>query len=249
MIELLRTGTISVLGRHPHSSNQAFIVDCGGSTGTRAIYKPVAGERPLWDFPRGELARREVAAYAVSEALGFHLVPPTVWRDDAPFGPGSLQQWIEGASISDVDIVSYVQPGWRSVLDAELEDGTPVQVVHRDSDELRALALLDAVLNNGDRKAGHIIRDPSQRLWALDHGVTFHVEPKLRSVIWGFRGEPVPPGLLERLTVDCSALPEITTALDAAEIAALADRMRLLLTTGSYPFPNDEWPAIPWPIY
>ncbi len=249
MIESLRTGALEVLGRHPYSSNQAFIVACEGASHTRAIYKPVAGERPLWDFPRGELARREVAAYAVSEALGFHLVPPTVWREDAPFGPGSLQQWIEDARITDVDIVQEVPAGWVSVLQAELEDGTAVEVVHRDSDDLRALALFDAVLNNGDRKAGHIVRDASDRLWALDHGVTFHVDSKLRTVIWGFRGDPVPPELLARLTLDPTSLPEVTSALDANELAALAQRMQQLLTSGTYPFPSEDWPAIPWPIY
>ncbi len=237
MIELLRGATLEVLGRHPYASNQVFIVQCRGEGELRAIYKPVAGERPLWDFPRGELARREVATYALSELLGLGLVPPTVWREDGPLGPGSLQLWIEDAELTDVDIVQQPEAGWCAVLDAQLEDGTEVTVVHRDLPELRELAFFDAVLNNGDRKAGHMLRDAQGRLWAVDHGVTFHADPKLRTVLWGFRGEAVADALLDRLGALDVELPELRSALDAKELRALQERAQGLLRARAYPDP------------
>ncbi|MHB0928369.1 MAG: SCO1664 family protein [Candidatus Nanopelagicales bacterium] len=249
MIDLLQQASLEVLGRHPYASNQVFIVACHGETTVRAIYKPVAGERPLWDFPRGELARREVASYALSEQLGLGLVPATVWREDGPFGPGSLQIWIEDASLSDVDIVQQPQAGWCAVLDAQLEDGSDVTVVHRDLPELRALALFDAVLNNGDRKAGHMLRDAQGTLWAVDHGVTFHTDPKLRTVLWGFRGDRVDVALLDRLSALDTRLPELRRALDDDELEALQQRVDGLRRSGIYPDPPQQWPAIPWPIY
>lgn len=248
---LLREGAIEFIGRHPEASNAVFVVsvrDAGG-TATRAIYKPIAGERPLWDFPRGELARREVAAYALAVAMGFSFIPETVWRDDAPAGPGSLQRWIEDAEIQDVDVVPDASPGWRHVLDAQLSDGTAVQLVHRDLDELRALALFDAVVNNGDRKGGHILRDPAGTLCAVDHGVTFHAEPRLRTVLWGFEGEVIPSGLLERLSLDVRAVPELIQTLDDEELQALERRIAQLRTDKVFPGPSEEWPSIPWPVY
>lgn len=247
--ELLSTGTISLVGRHPDASNAVFLVDVEGVRGdtTRALYKPVAGERPLWDFPRGELARREVLAWKVARALRFDFVPCTVWRDDAPAGPGSLQQWIEDTRLEDVAVVTECAPGWVHVLDAALTDGSPVQLVHRDLPELQALALFDALLNNGDRKAGHILRDPSGNLHAVDHGVTFHAEPRLRTVLWGFEGRAIPRELLERLhSVD---LPSAAGILDDEECSALAARRSDLLERGVFPGPSEAWPSIPWPIY
>ena len=244
-------GSVSVLGRHPQASNAVFLVEVtqDDAPAVRAIYKPVAGERPLWDFPRGELARREVATHDVAQALGLSLVPMTIWRDDLPLGPGSLQRWVEEASLDDVDVVAEVPDGWCHVLDAELQDGTPVALVHRDLADLRALALLDAVVNNGDRKAGHILRDPAGHLWAVDHGVTFHAEPKLRTVLWGFEGEAIDADLLARLSIDLTDLPAVRIALDDSERAALADRVAVLRAEGVYPGPSPDWPAIPWPIY
>ena len=190
MIETLLTTAVTVIGRHPHASNAAYVVECAtDSAPVRALYKPAAGERQLWDFPDTVLGLREVAAYEVSQQLGIPHVPPTVWREDLPLGPGSLQLWIDDASVADVDVVESPDEGWLHVLDAELTDGTCVQVVHRDLPVLRALALLDAVMNNADRKAGHLLRDPEGRLWAVDHGVTFHAEPKLRTVLWGFAAQ------------------------------------------------------------
>jgi uncharacterized repeat protein (TIGR03843 family) len=130
-----------------------------------------------------------------------------------------------------------------------LTDGTCVQVVHRDLPDLRALALLDAVMNNADRKAGHLLRDPEGRLWAVDHGVTFHAEPKLRTVLWGFAARPIEQALLQRISDDLLDIPALRTALTDAELVALRHRINDLHTSGRYPLPSEDWPAIPWPIF
>ena len=250
MNALLESGEISILGRHPAASNAVFLVDVTLHDATaRAIYKPVAGERPLWDFPEGNLARREVAASEFVSALGFTFVPLTVWRDSAPHGAGSLQLWIEDATVEDVEIMDAPGDGWLRVLDAELQDGTPVVVAHRDADELRTIALLDAIMNNGDRKAGHLLRDPQGELWAVDHGVTFHTDPKLRTVLWGFLDEPISRELQQVLRAVPSALPTVAPWLNTAEIAGIQQRTDELLAKGTFPRPSGEWPAIPWPIY
>lgn len=250
MINLLRTGATTIIGRHPLSSNAAYVVECeADDRRVRAIYKPATGERPLWDFPDAVLGLREVAAFELAQALGLPLIPPTVWREDLPLGPGSMQQWIEDASIDDVAVVQERAGGWLHVLDAELTDGTAVQVVHRDLPELRQLALLDAVMNNADRKAGHLLRDNDGRLWAVDHGVTFHNEPKLRTVLWGFAAETIDTDLLTRLDERVAQLPAIARALRDVEVGALAKRIRELRERGTYPLPSTDWPAIPWPIF
>lgn len=250
MIDILRNGSIELIGRHPYASNAAYLVECDfNGERCRAIYKPVSGERELWDFPGVELAAREVAAYAVSEALGLALIPETVWREDAPAGPGSLQRWIEDASISDIAVVTDFDESWLPVLDAQLADGTDVTVVHRDTAELRALAFLDVVLNNADRKGGHILRDSAGKLWAVDHGVTFHQEPKLRTVLWGFTGQAISSDLLQRLDRELASVPSVRLALDEPEIAALHSRTATLQETGVYPAPSPNWPSVPWPVF
>lgn len=248
MIDALRTDAIEVIGRHPHASNAVFVVELADGS-NRALYKPMSGERELWDFPDAVLGRREVAAYEFATALGLSYIPPTVWREDLEFGPGSLQLWIDDATIEDVAVVQQLDEGWLPVLDAELTDGTPVSVVHRDLPELRELALLDAIMNNADRKAGHLLRDPQGRMWAVDHGVTFHAEPKLRTVLWGFAGQPIEPSLLERLNEQLLSVAALTDALTAAEIDALATRISTVRELGLYPDPSDAWPPIPWPIF
>ena len=250
MIELLRSGAITVLGRHPYASNNAYVVQCETETAScRALYKPVAGERALWDFPDTALAAREVAAFAVAEALDLQCIPETVWRDDAPAGPGSLQRWIDDASIEDVAVLTDYDDSWLHVFEAQLTDGTDVHVVHRDSEELRAIAFLDVLLNNADRKAGHLLRGPDGHLWGVDHGVTFHAEPKLRTVLWGFVGQTIADELLARLSVPLHELPEVASVLNEAELAALQDRMQALLRTRVYPEPSPDWPAVPWPVF
>ena len=250
MSELLSSGAVQIVGRHPVASNAVFVVDVElDDRRERAIYKPVAGERELWDFPSGNLARREVAAYRFANALGIDVIPVTVWRDDLQHGPGSLQRWIDDAEPKDVEVVTEVADGWLHVLDAELQDGTPVVVAHRDSPDLRMLAVLDALMNNADRKAGHVLRDPDGKLWAVDHGVTFHAESKLRTVLWGFVGQPLDDAHVEALVAVPNALDAVSDWLDDIELDAIQGRADSLLGRGLFPAPSGEWPAIPWPIW
>lgn len=250
MNTLLESGAISIIGRHPQASNTVFVVEVATAEGTtRALYKPVAGERDLWDFPEGALARREVAAHRFAAALGFDVVPTTVWREDAPHGPGSLQLWIDAATLQDVEVVTEAGAGWLHVLDAELQDGTAVVVAHRDAAELRAIAMLDALMNNADRKAGHLLRDAADRLWAVDHGVTFHAEPKLRTVLWGFIGQPLDDHLIDALARVPAVLGELSGWISEVEIDAVQSRADSLLGRGVFPAPSGDWPAIPWPIW
>ena len=198
-----------------------------------AVWKPTLGERPLFDFPTGTLTRREVAAYLVSEALGWGIVPPTLLRD-GPHGEGMLQHWI------DVD-----------------PDADVVDMVNRDDPRLRRIALFDAIVNNTDRKAGHLLPVPGGHLFAVDHGVTFSVVPKLRTVLWAWEGEAFDAqelaGIMRvRDALDraggglASALAEL---LSAPEVDATWARITDLLATGVFPGPSPEWPAIPWPPY
>lgn len=250
MKHLLETGEMSVLGRHPSASNAVFVVEVTDGVDTmRALYKPVAGERELWDFPDGALARREVAAHEFDEALGLGFIPTTIWREIAPHGPGSLQRWIDDASLDDVAVARATDDGWLHVLDAELQDGTQVVVAHRDREDLRVLALLDALMNNADRKAGHLLRDPQGKLWAVDHGVTFHDEPKLRTVLWGFAGQPLTADLVDVLARVPDALDPLSAWLPQRAVNAVQARADALLSHGVLPGPTADWPAVPWPIW
>ena len=172
------------------ASNATFV---GEIDGVRVVYKPVAGERPLWDFPHGTLAGREVASYAVSEALGWNVVPPTV-LGDGPHGPGMVQLWRdEDEDQSPVDIVGEgdLPEGFRHVFDGLDAHDQPVSLVHEDSAALRRMALFDVVVNNADRKGGHVLPMADGHRFGVDHGLTFHVEHKLRTVLWGWAGEPL----------------------------------------------------------
>lgn len=226
----------------------------------RGVYKPVRGERPLHDFPTGTLAQREVTAYLVSEWGGWHLVPPTVLRD-GPLGPGSVQQWVEapeedqggpGTGLVDVVRPEDLQEGWLPVLQAQDRYGSPLLVAHADDAELAAMAVLDAVLNNADRKVAHLARDGCGRLWGFDHGLCGHVSPKLRTVLWGWAGRPLPDRegprlarLLERLGEDQDeGLP-----LSPLEQRALVSRTELLLEDGVFPEPPYDRSALPWPLW
>jgi len=280
---VLLGGELTVRGRVREASNAVLYCEIATEDGTLAcVYKPVAGERPLWDFPDGSLARREVAAYLVSEATGWGLIPPTVLRD-GPYGEGMVQLWIEsageeadGSDGADGDgsggsadgdhgdgaadggaLLALTEelepaPGWKAVVRAELEGGRPALLVHADDIRLRRMAVLDAVLNNADRKGGHLLPAPDGRLYGIDHGVTFHTEDKLRTLLWGWAGEPLPAeavSVLERLDNELSgALGErLAELLTAEETAALRARVRLLLETGVHPVPGGRWPSIPWP--
>jgi uncharacterized repeat protein (TIGR03843 family) len=219
---------VELEGRLPWSSNATFVVSlCHDGFAGRAVYKPGRGERDLWDFPGG-LYRREVAAYVLSEALGWGIVPETVVRDDGPFGRGSYQRFVEA---------DFSQHYFTLV-----EDG-------RHHDTLRAIAAFDLLANNTDRKSGHCIIDGDGRLWAIDHGLCFHTDPKLRTVIWDFGGEPIAPALLadvERLAHDLPA--ELNGLLDGAERAALARRAAAVVRTGLFPDPDPSRRPYPWPL-
>ncbi|MFD3654730.1 SCO1664 family protein [Streptomyces sp. 24-1644] len=268
LLTLLAEGELTVLGQVRGASNAVLYctVAYGGEERT-CVYKPVAGEQPLWDFPDGTLAQREVAAYEISEATGWGLVPPTVLRD-GPYGEGMCQLWIEAApdgsadGPSDGDAASLLaliedeEPGdgWKAVGFAEVGEGKTALLVHADDPRLRRLAVLDAVINNGDRKGGHLLPAPGGRLYGIDHGVTFNADDKLRTLLWGWAGEPLTDeaaGVLGRLAGDLAPGAALATRLGelitAAELDALRGRVADLLATGRHPEPSGEWPAIPWP--
>ncbi|WP_078912874.1 SCO1664 family protein [Streptomyces sp. NRRL S-646] len=257
LADLLTHGELTVRGRIREASNAALY--CTISHDGReasCIYKPVAGERPLWDFPDGNLARREVAAYEVSEATGWGLVPPTVLRE-GPYGEGMVQLWIEVSP--EAELLALVdgeepEPGWKAIGFAEVGDGQTALLVHADDERLRRLAVLDAVINNADRKGGHLLPTAHGRLYAIDHGVTFNTENKLRTLLWGWAGEPLEPeavdvlkALQEALGAEGALATRLAGLITEAELEATRARVAVLLETGKHPEPSGEWPAIPWP--
>ncbi|OKK14563.1 phosphatidylinositol kinase [Streptomyces sp. CB00455] len=259
--ELLTLGELTVVGRIREASNAVLLctVTHEGESAD-CVYKPVKGERPLWDFPDGNLARREVASYLVSEATGWGLVPTTVLRD-GPYGEGMVQQWIETpeGEGSGEELLALVEgeeagEGWKPVAFAEVGEGRTALLVHADDPRLRRLAVLDAVINNGDRKGGHLLPGPRGRLYGIDHGVTFHAEDKLRTLLWGWAGEPlteeartVLASLAGSLAAGAPLATRLAELLTPAELAAVRDRVAQLLRTGTHPKPSGQWPAIPWP--
>ncbi|MEZ3178986.1 SCO1664 family protein [Streptomyces pimonensis] len=254
---LLAEGELTVRGRIHEASNAALYCTVTHEGREAAcVYKPVAGERPLWDFPDGTLAGREVAAHAVSEATGWGLVPPTVLRD-GPYGEGMCQLWIEtapGAELLALVDGEEPEPGWKAIGFAEVGEGRTALLVHADDERLRRLAVLDAVINNADRKGGHLLPTAEGLLYGIDHGVTFNTENKLRTLLWGWAGEPLTAEALDVLEGLGTALTDtgpLTTALTPlltrAEIDATRARVENLLATGTHPQPGGDWPAIPWP--
>ncbi|RZU28606.1 putative repeat protein (TIGR03843 family) [Streptomyces sp. BK022] len=255
--ELLAHGELTVRGRIRDASNAALFctVALDGQEAT-CVYKPVAGERPLWDFPDGTLAGREVAAYEVSRATGWDLIPPTVLRD-GPYGEGMCQLWIEVST--DAELLALAEgeeagPGWKAIGLAEVGEGRTALLVHADDDRLRRLAVLDAVINNADRKGGHLLPTVAGHLYGIDHGVSFNAENKLRTLLWGWAGEPLTEEAREVLASLRDALAEggtlaatLAPLLTPAEIDATRARVDDLLATGRHPEPTGEWPAIPWP--
>jgi uncharacterized repeat protein (TIGR03843 family) len=219
---------VELEGRLPWSSNATFVVAlCFEGASSRAVYKPGRGERELWDFPGG-LYRREVAAYVLSEALGWGIVPETVARADGPFGPGSYQRFI------DADFSQH----YFTLVEDE-----------RHHDALRRIAVFDLLANNTDRKSGHCIVDGDGRIWGIDHGLCFHADPKLRTVIWDFAGDPIDDGLLadvDRLTRGLP--PELNELLDGSERAALARRAAAVVRGGRFPDPDPGSRPYPWPL-
>jgi len=255
-LRLLIDGAMEIEGRLVDASNvtlRAELTLDGASA--RCVYKPVRGERPLWDFPDGTLAGREVAAYELSEATGWSVVPPTVLRD-GPLGPGACQLWIDEPDDA-APAVGFVPAdelpdGWLAVAAARDEEGQPYLLAHADEPGLARFALFDAVVNNADRKGGHVLRHPDGGLRGVDHGVCFHVENKLRTVLWGWVGRPLADAdreVLAGLRRDLAgALGERLSELIAPdEVAATAARTDRLLGAGVFPEPGRDWPAVPWP--
>lgn len=232
VLEMLVKGEMQIEGALPYSSNYTLLTSVEYQ-GLRAlgVYKPRRGERPLWDFPRGTLYRREVAAYLVSQALGFDFVPPTVLRD-GPYGIGALQLFIENDE--------------ESHLFTMLKEGGFEDVILR-------LTVFDCLINNADRKSGHCLKGFDGRLWAIDHGICFHHEYKLRTVLWDFVGQPFPPDVVaalcsfrERLERRDAVAQTLEELLERAEFRALRRRLDSLIAAGVYPAPGPG-PNIPWP--
>jgi len=224
--EIISSGEIVVVGRLVDASNATLLANIKDSDPKiEIIYKPVAGERPLWDFPDGDLASREYSAFLLSLMAGFNLVPLTVLRD-GPFGHGMVQEWID--IDETVDVVEYGQSN---------------------DDQLRKLALFDSVINNADRKFGHLLLDKQGVLKGCDHGISFHTEDKLRTVIWQFsslqfNSEEI---ILLNKVIGLNLEQIFNEYLTASEINALRQRVDELLSTGMFPEPSQIRPAVPWP--
>jgi len=228
---LLMQGTLDVEGLVPWGSNYTFLVTIrDGARATLAIYKPSRGERPLWDFPTGTLANREVAAYRVSQALGWPNIPPTILRE-GPEGLGMVQLFVE-------------------LVDAQhfftLRDAHPA--------EMQRIAVFDAIINNTDRKGGHVLLGENGAIWCIDHGVTFHERYKLRTVIWDFTRQPIPAQLIAdmgtlraHLTRGDAVFDSLRELLSPREIRALRSRLDELIERGTFPEPPEDWPPVPWP--
>jgi hypothetical protein len=230
-LRLLCDGELDIQGRLVDASNATLFcnVELDG-VAAACVYKPIAGERPLWDFPEGTLAHREVAAYQVSETLGWGIVPPTVMRD-GPFGPGMCQLWIDVDESVDLGVLA------RS-----------------DLPQLRRMAIFDAVVNNADRKGGHLLPTPDGHIFGVDHGVCFSVEDKLRTLLWRWRGKKIEQDFVEalrelRVTLDKALCEQLSNLLSAAEVHATRRRVDRLIATGRYPQPSEDWPAVPWPPF
>ena len=223
--KIFETGELEIIGRLVDASNASLL--CKLPNELKVIYKPIAGERPLWDFPDGNLASREVAAFYISEVGEFDVVPKTVLRE-GPFGIGAIQQWIETSEAADV------------IAMAQSEDP-----------QIRNLALFDIVINNADRKFGHVLITPDGQIFGCDHGVSFHEENKLRTVIWQFAEQKLTSEEIAKLKELISKidLNHLAKFLSAEEIAAFLQRVQGLIEDGRFSSPNPNWPAVPWPPY
>ena len=232
ILNALQNGEYQLQGQFLSGSNYTFMVDLVyEDLALTAVYKPMRGEQPLWDFPAGSLSKREVAAFEVSEILSWDLVPPTIFRRKGPLGAGSLQQYIEHNP--DYHFFNFNE---------------------EDRQRLRPVALFDLLINNADRKGGHILKSADGHLWLIDHGICFHVEDKLRTVVWDFAGELIPAALLSdvcRLVEQEEKHQLLTQKLDQllrkGEIAALITRAQRLADQGIFPTPLGTRRSYPWP--
>ncbi|MFN2562639.1 MAG: SCO1664 family protein [Jatrophihabitans sp.] len=229
-LALLRGGRLAIEGRVVDASNATFYcsVTCDDQVAA-CVYKPIAGERPLWDFPDGTLAEREVAAYEVSAVTGWLIVPPTVYRD-GPAGPGMVQLWVD--TDETVDIARFMR--------------------RRDLERLRQIAVFDAVVNNADRKGGHLLPTVDGHVYGVDHGVTFSAEDKLRTVLWQWAGARLPGPMCDvlrtlRAALDGDLGERLDDLLTRREVRQTKSRVDRLLAAGRHPEPSGDWPAVPWP--
>ncbi|WP_343318244.1 SCO1664 family protein [Arthrobacter sp. TMP15] len=250
----LATSELTLTGRITTASNATFLGSIGDVV---VVYKPIAGESPLWDFPHGSLAHREVAAYLVSQVFGGDVVPHT-WLRDGPLGEGMVQLWQEQDPAQNaVDLIAtdlVPATGWKYVLEGRGENGQMVALVHEDSPALRRMAVLDIIINNADRKGDHILSMADGLRHGVDHGLTFHRDHKLRTVLWGWVGEDLSAKELDGIDRVSEGLHgelgrNLTDLLSAEEIASLATRCAGLRLAGQFPAPSGEMSAVPWPLF
>jgi uncharacterized repeat protein (TIGR03843 family) len=246
---------LQITGRLLQASNATFLAELQAhGEPIECVYKPLEGERPLWDFPHRTLGLREVAAYQVSRIGGFDCVPVTVLAD-GPFGPGSLQVWVdvdEAATDKLVDLVpssAIPEQGWFTSVEGLDANDRPVSVIHADVADLRLLAVFDVLINNADRKGGHILSSAG-RVFGVDHGLSFHTDHKLRTLLWGWAGSELTLRELAAVRKARDEAPDqLRTLLSDREITSLVHRAELLLNRRRLPRPRGEWPSIPWPPF
>jgi uncharacterized repeat protein (TIGR03843 family) len=263
--EVLRRGEVTVIGRIRSASNATFLCEAHlGERQAHCVYKPIAGEAPLWDFPDGTLAGRELCAYLVSDVLGWNIVPYTIIRD-GPAGRGMLQLWVDqpgdevgdelltGPDLIDLLPAGHIPPGYLPVLQAYDYAGDEVTLVHADDIRLRRMAVFDVLINNADRKGGHILSGVDGQVYGVDHGVSLHVEDKLRTVLWGWAGKPVDDDTLETVAGLRDQLrghlgDQLCEHITGREVDALHARTVTLLDNPVMPGPDRRRP-IPWPAF
>lgn len=250
----LLTAELTLMGRITTASNATFLGSIGDAT---VVYKPIAGEKPLWDFPDGYLAHREVAAYLVSEVLGWNVVPRT-WLRDGPLGKGMVQLWQEtDPEQNAVDLVAtdnVPANGWKHVLEGQDEKGRMVALIHEDTPALRRMAVFDVVVNNADRKGNHVLAMADGHRHGVDHGLTFHNDHKMRTVLWGWLGEALTAEERDGVDRVSEGLhgdlgQNLAELLTSEEIAALAARCARLRLAARFPAPSGGMPAVPWPLF
>lgn len=239
---------LRIIERLPQASNGAFLAELDG---VKVVFKPNHLEKELWDFPTGTLALRERATFVMDQLLGWNLVPTTELVETEQ-GIASVQHWVEATpSLVEIYPSAEVPKDWIGVLDGQGPGGEELTLAHQDIEILKRIALLDGVVNNADRKGGHILTSADGATYAIDHGVTFHDEPKLRTVLWGWAGQEIPAQLLADLSSAQSKIAESELAdlLTEFELTATIERINELITSGKFAQPNDEWPSLPWPLF